>query len=662
MKRKLLLCIALVLFANHIFAVPALRFKKNVKMEDGTSIEVLFCGDENGSYHITSDGFLVEPIEGTDFFVKTTKKLNETNVLDNEEYAVRRRIGSQSTAPLKSKGSPNIPVILVNFSDVKFTVGATANEINSYYDLFCNGTRNGVLYTGAGSHGAIKDYFIAQSDSIFQPEFTVIGPVTLDNSMAFYGANSTDGGKDKNYAQFRTDAIRKAMVQFSNWDAFDNDHNGTIDIVYFIFAGLGESNGGGPNTIWPKESTASTTINGRVFATSACCNELRAEKKDSNTGLATKTKPDGIGIMCHELSHALGLPDFYDTRNIAFGMDFWSIMDYGCYAKDGYMPCAYNAYERDFMGWRKLVDLNNSQTVSLLPIEKGGLGYKITNDANTNEYYILENRQRSGWDLALSTLGHGMLVVHVDYNTTKWNSNTVNTEKDRQRLTIIPANNQLIGGNNAATLEEWMTSLGGNPFPGTSGITALTDESTPAAIVYTGDKMNKPIKQIQEVNSIVSFKFMPQGILNIPMPQTNLADVTDRSFRIKWDRIPFAQEYILELYSADQSQELDSEQLILTDTISSLSYTVTNIMPAFSYSYRLRAIADTYENSPFSPIQRVQTLPDAIQTIGQDEQSKEVYTLQGVYRGILPNDEFKALSPGVYLIRSAAGVRKIIVK
>lgn len=61
-------------------------------------------------------------------------------------------------------------------------------------------------------------------------------------------------------------------------------------------------------------------------------------------------KVEGIGTFCHEFSHCLGLPDFYDTNyNGHFGMASWSLMDSGSYNDDGYTPIGYSAYEKEFM-------------------------------------------------------------------------------------------------------------------------------------------------------------------------------------------------------------------------------------------------------------------------------------------------------------------------
>lgn len=325
---KILNTLIASLTAISVSAVPALKIKKKVMLANGTKIEVLFCGDEERSFYVTDDGFLVEPDATGTFYIKTEKKLEDEQGVTLLKH-IRKRIGAQSTAAIRSIGSPKIPIILVDFNDSRFSVANTKEAINNYYNLYCNGTGMGNNYTEAGSTGSIKDYFVAQSDSLFQPEFIVIGPVTLSKSVSYYGANS-GSQKDINYAEFRKEAIQIAMAENNiDWTTFDNDNNGTVDMVYFIYAGLGENAGGGPNTLWPKESTAQTVINGITFANSACCNEVQPAKADSE-GNIIATKPAGIGVMCHELSHALGLPDFYDTRSVAFGMDMWSLMASTC--------------------------------------------------------------------------------------------------------------------------------------------------------------------------------------------------------------------------------------------------------------------------------------------------------------------------------------------
>lgn len=513
MKNSVLLLLSFFVCMTAM-AVSSMRLRRSVLLTDGTRVMATLIGDEHYSFLLTDDGQVLEPSESMAHrYVRTQRTLKEEQARAREHHMLHapalRRIGSQATAPLPATGSPKVPVILVNFTDSVFSVASSNDAIRDYYDRYCNGTRDGKLYKDHGSYGSVRDYFVQQSDSIFQPEFVVIGPVTLDHPASYYGQNSGIT-HDTRYSTFRNDAIRAAKSVYGNdWSAFDNKGKNQVDMVFIIFAGCGEANGGEAESIWPKESTGSVTMDGIKFATSACCNEMRLT--------ARGPEPDGIGIMCHELSHALGLPDFYDTNYVAFGMDIWSLMDWGCYTNNGYTPSSYTAYERDFMGWRPLHEITLKGYYTLLPTEQGGVGYKVVNDENVNEFYILENRQSTGWDTVLGRMGHGLQVTHVDYNSSRWNNNTVNTDEKHQRMTIIPANNRLIGTTATDVFAEARETWRGNLYPYVNdGVVindSLTAHSTPAATVFTSrGLMNKDLNEIHEnEDKTVSFLFGNYG-------------------------------------------------------------------------------------------------------------------------------------------------------
>lgn len=424
--------------------------------------------------------------------------LKTENIIDSSLYTLplsnlRKKVGSQSLAPLKASGCPKIPLVLVQFSDLQFSVAQTDNAVNEFYDRFCNGNRDGTLYKDAFSYGAVRDYFVQQSDSLFQPEFVVIGPVTLDNPYAYYGANQGNL-RDVNISKFYTQSVAKAQELFDDWNQFDNNHDGTIDMLYFIYAGEGENGSHEANSIWPEEVVTTETIGGVSYGSYACCNELYGDSVD------------GIGVMCHELSHAIGLPDFYDYNYKAYGLDYWDLMDSGCYCKSGYQPCGYSAYEKDFMGWKSLetLEYNKECTLKLTPISKSGIGYKIMNPENSNEYYILENRQNTGWDTYISRgtdkdKRHGMLVSHIDYIPTKWIANKVNLNSTHQYYTIIPADGTLdsyiyVMGQDDYNV--WQESADGDLYPGLHKVTTLFSNKQP---VYTDSgSLQQPITNIVE--------------------------------------------------------------------------------------------------------------------------------------------------------------------
>lgn len=569
----------------------------------------------------------------------------------NGTHKVPHRVGSQASASLKSIGTQKIPVVLVGFADKDFTTaGGVKEDVNAFYDKFCNGTRDGNRYTGHGSYGSVRDFFVEQSDSIFLPEFEVVGPVTLDKGYAYYGKNN---GliKDINFSQFRDEAIAKAQQEYDGlWSDFDNDNNGTVDMIFFVYAGVGENSSGDVNTIWPKEFTSPVEINGVVYSCSGCTCEMYS---------ATKT--DGVGVFIHELSHALGLPDFYDLNSVAFGMDTWSVMDYGEYCNAGFNPCGYTAYERDFMGWRKLITLTEPQVLNIPCFSDGGFGYKVVNEENSNEYYILENRQSKGWDRVLCRVGHGLQITHVDYNSSCWSYNSVNTDANHQRMTIIAANNNYNGTNAANSMAEWKECLVGNLYPGESLNYNLTDETVPAAMVYAGGLMHKPIRNITEnEDGTITLCFMTNGKLDIP--ELNEAEDVDMdSFKATWGSVENATAYVIQLEDEDAG-------ILTTDTLNVLEKIFTELRPSAKLRYKVMAIADSpedYISSDWSEYFYLETLVDEIKSVDDSDKTVDVYSAQGMFVGHFHADELYRLSlrKGIYVMKYSNGMaKKVMVK
>lgn len=433
-------------------------------------------------------------------------------VINHDHNRTPMKIGRRSDAPLQCTGSPLIPVVLVQFADTVFTCADSAEAIYDFYLKFLDGDKIDERYKGAGSYGAVSEYFSDQSYGQFTPVFVPLGPVTLSKSYSYYGQNS-GSSKDIHISEFYSEAIKLAQgnIETNDWDYFDNNKDGKVDMVFFIYAGRGENDSHNRNEdlIWPKENGNGGTIGGISYGAYACCNEVY------------DGKTDGIGVMCHELSHALGLPDFYDTNYQAYGLDYWDLMDSGCYCRNGYTPCGYSAYEKAFMGWRDLIPLEagKGQSLTLYPMTRdNGYAYKITNPENPDEYYIIENRYNESWDMNIgfstSSLGyfHGLLVTHIDYKEGRWTSNSVNTNASHQLCTIIPADGELSSSmfvNEDYDVYDYVKFMGGDIFPGTAYISkdstkvfepidSLTGKK---AFVYTStgetpNQMNQPITDI----------------------------------------------------------------------------------------------------------------------------------------------------------------------
>jgi len=423
------------------------------------------------------------------------------NLTDYSSYSASpvgmHKVGMRQTAPLPSIGSPKVPVILVQFADKAFTLGSdnkvSSEQANKKYAGFFN-KKDG---NASPSIGSVYQYFNEQSYGQFTPEFQIIGPVTLSKGYAYYGADSEDM-KDYNIDAFFREACQLAMKENSvDWSAFDNNEDGIVDMVFFIYAGNGQNYSDDANTIWPKEKVdgMSVIVDGETikFGAYGCASELYGNNFD------------GIGVCCHELSHGIGLPDLYDVNyKGGLGMDMFDIMDGGVYQMEGKCPCAYTAYERDFMGWRPLTVVGCDESLSLVldPIETTGYGYKVVNKADPNEYFILENRQNLGYDKYLPMpndcyyeaygASHGLQITYVHYSSYAWINNEVNTLVSHQRMTIVPADGAF-DSDKVERFGDWATSALGDLYPGKFNVTEMSDYT-----VYTGGKLGQRVTNIRE--------------------------------------------------------------------------------------------------------------------------------------------------------------------
>ena len=591
MKRFLLFMVAAFMLVS-AFAAPAYRKPFTVKQSDGTELTVVLAGDEALHYYATADGKpLVKEANGdysyatfdNGVFVSTkclahngaNRSAVERELLSSMDFTsmnveIAKASGARSLAykaaaqkagsQIVPEGDVNIAVLLVQFKDTKFTY--TKEDLNNILNTKDYVYENPI----ANSIGSARDYFMAQSDGKFRPNFIVTDIVTLDNDMVYYGGNDASDN-DQRATYMVKEGIKKAAAAGFDFSKCDNNGDGEVEFVYCIYAGYSESYGADENTVWPHQwqlsaEVGSVIVDGVKCDTYACSGELvYNESYEDRIG---KTMA-GIGLICHEFSHCLGLHDIYDTTYESgnWCMDYWDVMDQGNYAAEGYVPVGYSAYQRDFCGWRELVEINTKGAYSMLPLTQEGVGYKIVNDANKNEYYILENRKQEGWDKYL--FGSGMLVIHVDYLKSAWDNNTINTTKKHPRYTLIPADNELaVYGE--VTNAEFVASLKGDVWPGTSGNTELTNTSIPAAKVYTGGYMNKPITDIKYENDVISFNFMRTASLDVPVVLPAI-DVTNNSFVANWDAVEGATEYEVELYkqSAVGSGAGDKEELLNED-------------------------------------------------------------------------------------------------
>ena len=545
-----------------------------IKQADGTTITVRAYGDEDLSYFLASDGTLLYQ-EGTNFYiagVKADGTLYSTGVLAHEPSMrtikeisaikaqnakafynsmekqakankVRREPMTPDNSLLPSLGKHKIPVILVEFSDVEFSV----ENPKATFDKYLNGKElfNKETDPEMGqNYASVAKYFKDMSFGKFEPEFEVYGPVNLGKPLATYGAGYSS---QENMGLLLTDACT-AVDDEVDFTQYDSNDDGNIDLIYIIYAGFSQSiAGNSTDCIHPKSGYLSLaqSFDGMDVKRYGVNNELNGTPADQANGPII----NGIGLFCHEFSHCMGLPDLYPKSGsiaeacINQNMDYWSLMDAGEYTANGYRPTAYTAWERERLGWMEIGTLTGPSNVELKSLDEGGAAFRIYNDKDEtgHEYYIVENVQNNGWNKNL--FGNGLMVTHVDYLSSQFSLGgcKVNNTEGHPRMHVMAADGMFVPeyflgstiedsyitflkehnadlvakyGGQVFSIDDYKAEAAGDLFPGTSNATSLTDDSQPMkAWTYNGETMGKPITDITNdtEKGIVSFKFMGGG-------------------------------------------------------------------------------------------------------------------------------------------------------
>ena len=480
-------------------SVPAKHLPFTHLQSDGSTVTLVMAGGELHRSMVTMDGLVVARDGHGDYCYVANGALSNVRAhdqgkrgieeqafiqayhkqltLDSQRLRAPRREEANTDPQVPTTGSPRIPIILANYADVQFI---HEDPVATFQSQF-NEMDKSCLH-----------YFESQSRGQFTPQFDILGPVNLPQDRTYYGANKLVYGTevDGGLGTMIYDACQ--LLPDVDFSVYDNDGDGLVDVVVVLYAGVGEAQAYRmvPESVWPcqwdmQESydwgcsvTGPFVLDGVTINKYAVFNELEG---GSNQSMII----DGIGTFCHEFGHCLGLPDFYPTNGgYYYGMSNWSIMDHGCYLDNAHTPAGYTSYERHFMGWMDLIDPEENTQYVLSPLNgDGGNAVKVTNDANPDEYYLLEYRTRTGWDAFLP--GEGILVLHVDYDKDIWDANTPNNISSHPRMTIIPADGRLSSGTNST-----------DPWP-YGDLDSLTNYSTPPATVYTGGFMNKPITSMK---------------------------------------------------------------------------------------------------------------------------------------------------------------------
>lgn len=473
-KNIFLICVFLLGWAWTASAVPAKPGTFKRRLPNGSEITLQLHGDEFYHWTTTEDGTVVEP-DANGYYIPAQmpakEQLGGRMAAMRDAARIRAKRAKSYGFATRAASTWHFPVILVQFSDVHFTV---SNPQQAFSNLL-----NQVGYNENGAIGSVHDYYWENSMQTFDAQFDVFGPYTYNGTCAA-NAEETDAAK------ILWDAIRKNDAAI-DWSRYDNDGDGVVDLVFMYYAGYNEAEGV-LNTIWPHKydfanaGITTSSLDGKSFDVYACTSELKGTSGEEMCG---------IGTCAHEFSHTQGLPDFYDVNYAKYSGDTqcggtyeYDIMCSGSYNDDGRIPPYFSAEERILMGW-----LNGYQTLPssgeiTIPSIATNFGYKM-NSNTANEYFVFESRPGTGWD---SPLQPGMIVYHIDKSSSHnikyyyqnnryytfsaaevWGEyyeyNLINADGTHPCYYLIPAADQ----SNLA-----YSSMRKIPFPGAAGVLQYT--------------------------------------------------------------------------------------------------------------------------------------------------------------------------------------------
>lgn len=435
---------------------------------DGSTVEVRVHGNEYFHFMTDSDKTILMEKDSRGFYVQMQRNnkpldFNQENIemlrmeaeahnpvfAETHDISGRKRMAAldgtgRTTYPTIGTGNRSL-VVLVEFSDVQFTV----ENPKDYYTRQLNEPG----FSDYGGNGSALDYYKDASNGLYAPHFDVYGPVKI-NYEASYFENLSNNIK---YLIQESLTALDDEIDFSNYDL---DDNGTIDTVFFYYAGYGKADSQ-TATIWPHQSNYQNFVNyidtqhlildGKKMGPYACANELKGWNPTTNKQpWLDDSEPwvDGIGTFVHEYGHVLGLPDLYDV-NYSEGTvtpGKWDVMDTGSYNGESCCPPLFSAYEQWVCKWLEYTEAED------------GTHYEIEALGNTDkptavrmripmsdtgsyfqpEYFVIESRDNSKWDSCFPE--SGLMVWRINYNKSVWTNNSVNS-KNGSNVEIVYAHN-----------------------------------------------------------------------------------------------------------------------------------------------------------------------------------------------------------------------------
>ena len=426
-------------------------------------------------------------------------------------------VSSSAAGTSQSGVTINVAVIPAAFSDQDFS---QPDPLAWLDDLF-----NSYLLNNDEGTGGVGSYLQDNLGGAFQFRFSVLDLVTLPEKAVYYGGNKSSVDSHINDLFLHACAAEVAAgVDFSR---FDSDSDNEIDMVFVIFPGNNEAESDNPQDIWPMNDDLGRLkkyYSGKRLGKVACYSEFSGRDRSHSAG---------IGTICHEILHTIGLPDLYDVNGEAEGacnplFGSISIMDKGNLNNYGNTPPWLGAVERELLGLLYTEEVEPGRHYYLPSIESSGMALKVST-SNPGEYFLIEYRSGTKWDAHIG--GSGLLVYHIDksYNTAgsmtaaeRWRVNAVNGCAAHPCAELV----------NITRTDDVAAIF----YPGSSGTTSIISNENDALWQWNGDGAGYGIKGLGATYSgAAEFDIVPDIYWMLPQVLECNVFANQRDARIEWE-------------------------------------------------------------------------------------------------------------------------------
>lgn len=466
-------------------------------------------------------------------------------------------------------GDRRVLVVLFEFQDQHFT-----HSRREFENLF-----NQINYSDHNASGSVHDYYHDVSYGQFNLMIDVVGPICGVDSTYLYG--SEDGG----YQKFAEEVVDSAD-KYINFADYDNDGDGYIDGMHIIFAGHGEEATGNSSLIWSHKWNifSNPERDGVVVNLYSCSPECGGNMGNELTN---------IGVICHELGHVFGAPDYYDTDYAGSGGTFpglgnWDIMSSGSWNGGGRIPAHHNPYTKIYIyGWATCDTLDNPQMVTMDAVANSKYDYHRVNTSTEGDFFLIENRQKIKWDDGIP--GTGMIVYHIHPSA---HDNSVSNFRHPQQIYILSPSDVQFPNSNPSSYGDLNSEH--TPYPGLRQRTTLDDDTYPWFRPWSGEANNSPITYISENTTYKTVSFCFKGAE--PMSHDLTAEgVSDTKARLSW--VNYGNLTSMIIVSTENTFGTPTRNYALGDTVegggivmylghATASTVINNLQPNQTYYFR----------------------------------------------------------------------------